>query len=190
LSKPTGVPLKCSQDELSKYDTYERPCIQLREFVLNVALHLPGVIGVCAVTRTRGFRSRQRVTGVEYNEYVLQNNGKAVQLDRIKPKLKPPGTKRLKLKCDELHSSFAFKFNLRRYTTGGTTADCCSTRGAAPTWSDRCRTGARRTMRMTARARSSITTSARSGRRAGRRGNARSAATLAGAYTRSLVSST
>ena len=25
---------------------------------------------------------------------------------------------RLKLKCDELLSSFAFKFNLRRYTTG------------------------------------------------------------------------
>jgi len=35
----------------------------------------------------------------------------------MKPKLKPPGTKRLKLKYDELHSSFAFKFNLRRYST-------------------------------------------------------------------------
>jgi hypothetical protein len=32
------------------------------------------------------------------------------------PKLKPPGTKRLKLKCDEPLSDFAFKFNLRRYT--------------------------------------------------------------------------
>jgi hypothetical protein len=29
---------------------------ELREFVLNVALHIPGVVGVCAVTRTRGFR--------------------------------------------------------------------------------------------------------------------------------------
>jgi len=29
--------------------------------------------------------------------------------------LKPPGTKHLKLKCDELLSSFAFKFKLRRY---------------------------------------------------------------------------
>jgi hypothetical protein len=28
--------------------------------------------------------------------------------------LKPPGTKHWKLKCDELLSSFAFKFNLRR----------------------------------------------------------------------------
>jgi hypothetical protein len=33
----------------------------------------------------------------------------------VKPKLKPPGPKRLKLKCDVLLSNFAFKFNLRRY---------------------------------------------------------------------------
>jgi hypothetical protein len=32
--------------------------------------------------------------------------------------LKAPGTKRLKLKCDGLLLSFAFKFNLRRYTMG------------------------------------------------------------------------
>jgi len=38
-----------------------------------------------------------------------------VQIDPIKPKLKPPGTKRLKLNCDELLSTSAFKFNLRRY---------------------------------------------------------------------------
>ena len=36
-------------------------------------------------------------------------------VDPIKPTLKAPGTKRLKLKDDELLSSFAFKFNLRRY---------------------------------------------------------------------------
>jgi hypothetical protein len=30
--------------------------------------------------------------------------------------LKPPGTKRLKLKYDELLSKFAYKFDLRRYT--------------------------------------------------------------------------
>jgi len=34
----------------------------------------------------------------------------------MKPKLKPPGTKRLKLQCDLLLSSYAFKFGLRRYT--------------------------------------------------------------------------
>jgi len=35
----------------------------------------------------------------------------------MKPKLKPPGTKRLKLKCEMLLSVSAFKIKLRRYTT-------------------------------------------------------------------------
>ena len=39
-----------------------------------------------------------------------------MQLDPIKPMLKPPGTKHLKLEYDELLSSFAFKFNLHRFT--------------------------------------------------------------------------
>ena len=38
-----------------------------------------------------------------------------MQLEPIKPTLKPPGTERLKLKCYTLHLTFAFKFNLRRY---------------------------------------------------------------------------
>ena len=42
--------------------------------------------------------------------------GEAVQIDPINPKLKAPGTKRLKLKCDILLSTSAFKFNLRRYS--------------------------------------------------------------------------
>ena len=43
-----------------------------------------------------------------------------MQVDPIKPKLKPPGTKHLKLKkCDALLSSFAFRFNLRRYNEDG-----------------------------------------------------------------------
>jgi len=33
----------------------------------------------------------------------------------MKPMLKAPGTKRLKLICDDPLSDFAFKFNLRRY---------------------------------------------------------------------------
>ena len=45
----------------------------------------------------------------------LHAHGRAVQVDSIKPKLKPPGTKRLKLNCDILLSTSAFKFNLRRY---------------------------------------------------------------------------
>ena len=39
-----------------------------------------------------------------------------MQVDPIKPTLKAPGSKLLKLKYDELLSSFAFNFNLRRYT--------------------------------------------------------------------------
>ena len=36
----------------------------------------------------------------------------------MNPKLKPPGAKRLKLNCDVLLSTSAFKFNLRRYIMG------------------------------------------------------------------------
>jgi hypothetical protein len=39
-----------------------------------------------------------------------------VQVEPIKPKLKSPGTKHLKLKCDILLSTSAFKFKLRRYS--------------------------------------------------------------------------
>ena len=42
-----------------------------------------------------------------------------MRVDPIKPKLKPPGTKRLILKCDTLLSTSAFKFHLRRYTAVG-----------------------------------------------------------------------
>jgi hypothetical protein len=38
-----------------------------------------------------------------------------VQVDPIKPTLKAPESKRLKLKCDEPLLNFAFNFNLRRY---------------------------------------------------------------------------
>ena len=46
-----------------------------------------------------------------------------MQVDPIKPKLKPPGTKRLRLKCDLLLSTSAFKFNLRRYIKKAAVAD-------------------------------------------------------------------
>jgi len=63
---------------------------------------------------------------------VDDDHGRAVQVGPIKPKSKSPGTKRLKLKYHKLLSSFAFKFNLRRYTTGccATGATRCSTRTA------------------------------------------------------------
>ena len=41
--------------------------------------------------------------------------GRAVRVDPIKPTLKAPGIKLLKLKYDKPLSNFAFKFNLRRY---------------------------------------------------------------------------
>ena len=41
-----------------------------------------------------------------------------MQVDPVKPKLKPPKTKRLRLKDDELLSNAAFKFNLRRFILG------------------------------------------------------------------------
>jgi hypothetical protein len=42
--------------------------------------------------------------------------GRAVQIDPTKPMLKALKTKRLKLNYDEPLLSFAFKFNLRRYS--------------------------------------------------------------------------
>jgi len=41
--------------------------------------------------------------------------GESVQVDPIKPKLKPPGNKRLTPKYDKPLSRFTFNFNLRRY---------------------------------------------------------------------------
>jgi hypothetical protein len=38
-----------------------------------------------------------------------------VQVDPIEPTLTAPGSERLKLKCNDLLSHFAFKFNLRLY---------------------------------------------------------------------------
>jgi len=45
-------------------------------------------------------------------------HGKPVQVDPIKPTLTAPGIKLFKLKCDKPLSKFAFKFNLRRNTSG------------------------------------------------------------------------
>ena len=45
-----------------------------------------------------------------------QPHGQAVQIEPMKSKLKAPGTTRLKLKCDILLSTSAFKIKLRRYS--------------------------------------------------------------------------
>ena len=62
---------------------------------------------------TRGSSTSTPTTGS-----TSATRGRAVQVDPMKPKLKPPGTKRLKLEYDGLLSNFGFKFNLRRYTVG------------------------------------------------------------------------
>jgi hypothetical protein len=50
-------------------------------------------------------------------------HGRAVQVDPIKPSLKASGPKRLKLEYDKMLSTFAFKFNLRRYIMNANSAD-------------------------------------------------------------------
>ena len=57
------------------------------------------------------------------------HHGRVVQVVPMKPMLKALKTMRLKLKCDEPLSSFAFKFNLHRYTT---------MRSKTATWKWRC----------------------------------------------------
>ena len=52
-----------------------------------------------------------------------------MQVDPIKPKLKPPGTKRLKLQCEKLLSTSAFKFNLRCYSGVDEKRHLCHQRG-------------------------------------------------------------
>jgi hypothetical protein len=58
--------------------------------------------------------------------------GRAVQVDPIKPTLRAPGTKRLKLNCDVLLSTSAFKFNLRRYTEACIAAEVGAARHCPP----------------------------------------------------------
>jgi len=48
---------------------------------------------------------------------LLTGPGRAVQVDPIKPTLKAPGSKRLKLQHEKLLSNFSFNFDLRRYTS-------------------------------------------------------------------------
>jgi len=62
-------------------------------------------------------------TDAEYEEFcrtvpVFEDMlGKAVQVDPIKPTLKAPGTKPLKLNHYESPSNVAFQYNLRRYSS-------------------------------------------------------------------------
>jgi len=57
--------------------------------------------------------------------------GRAVQVDPIKPALQAPGPRRLNLKYDLLLSSFAFSFNLCRYSSGTSTPPSSSATASA-----------------------------------------------------------
>ena len=52
---------------------------------------------------------------INETEHCLADLVGAVQIDPMKPELRPPGAKCLQLRCDILLSSSAFKFGLRRY---------------------------------------------------------------------------
>ena len=53
-----------------------------------------------------------------------RGHGRAVQVDPIKPTVKAPGIKLVKVKCDEPLSNFVYKLNLRRYTMVTAEAAC------------------------------------------------------------------
>jgi len=74
-----------------------------------------------------------RAAEVEARAARLASLGRAVQVDPVKPVLKPPGIKHLELKYDVLLSTFAFTFNLRRYPWAPTVWRCWPT-ACPPTW--------------------------------------------------------
>jgi hypothetical protein len=58
--------------------------------------------------------------------------GRAVQVDPMRTKVTPSGTKHLKQKCVILLSTFAFKFNLRRFTWA--CSSCPTVPSSTPAW--------------------------------------------------------
>jgi len=78
---------------------------------------------VFAMTLLRGARPQRRRGGARGHRggrggggrQQDDRQGRAVQVEPIKPTLRAPGTKRLKLQYYEMLSRFPFKFNLRRY---------------------------------------------------------------------------
>jgi hypothetical protein len=61
-------------------------------------------------------------------------DGRAVQVNPIKPMLKAPGTKRLKLEYAQQLTFFAFRFNLRCYTMGRSSALWTRSATHSPSW--------------------------------------------------------
>ena len=94
--------------------------------MLNTDAHNPGVKN--KMTRDGFLRNNRGIDdGQDLDGEML---GRAMQVDPMKPTLKAPGPKHLKLNCDILLSSFAFKFYLRRYSWGCFTTASPRTRSA------------------------------------------------------------
>jgi len=95
----------------------------LSNFAFNFNLRRYTPVVTVASTRIQCMMpAMQDASGANTNDHTRTYTitlaiGKAVQVDPIKPTLKPPGTKRLKQKYDKLLSTFAFNFKLRRYTS-------------------------------------------------------------------------
>jgi hypothetical protein len=82
------------------------------------ALTDAGVAGNACVSLARGNEGAVSQGDISRDPLRAQHQngqGRAVQVDPIKPKLKPPITKRLKVECDILISTSTFKFKLRSY---------------------------------------------------------------------------
>ena len=69
------------------------------------------------VSESLSARAVEAMEEAEREREAAAAHGRAAQVDPIKPTLKAPGIELLKLKFDEPLSNFAFKFNLRRYST-------------------------------------------------------------------------
>ena len=70
----------------------------------------------CEGNATQALRVGVHHAGVQRPDAHPSRRGGVVQVDPMKPKLKPKGSKRLIVKCEVLLSNFAFKFNLRLCT--------------------------------------------------------------------------
>jgi hypothetical protein len=101
-------------------------------FKLNLRRYIAAADGVSAAARhdVRNGRSAA-AAGVRAGSL-----GKAVQVHPIKPTLKAPGAKRLKLKCDALLSKCAFNFSLRHYSTVELARSGPACLGAAATFAE------------------------------------------------------
>ena len=90
------------------------------EIMLEIELSWAGGLDMVVAAYVFGVRLPVRVHDLQFRTYMrvtFTPLGSVVQVDPVTPKLKPPGTERLKLMYYKLLSTSAFEFNLRRYTS-------------------------------------------------------------------------